>query len=118
MVRALTLFIYRDSMELIATPRASAIPSISGAAVPEEILSMRVHAHAQESTRGRRTRAMQRGALECGTRTRCGKYTCQDPSDPENGERKSDLDKAKLGGGSLTPVRWKKVRKVKSEVNY
>lgn len=39
-IRALILLIHRDSMELMATPRA--ICSISGAAVPEEILSTRV----------------------------------------------------------------------------
>lgn len=38
-------------MELMTTPRASAIPSISGAAVPEEILSTRVRARAWR-TRG------------------------------------------------------------------
>lgn len=107
MVRALTLFIYRDSMELIATPRTSAIPSISGAAVPEEILSMRVHARSGEHAGPTHSCDAMRdasGALECSTGTRCGKYTCQDPSDPENGERKSDPDKAKLGGDSLTSV--------------
>lgn len=36
-------------------------------------------------------------ALECGTGTRCGKYTCQDPSDPENGERKSGPHRTRAG---------------------
>lgn len=109
-------------MELMATPRASAIPSISGAAVPEEILSTRVRARALASsgehagpTHSCNATRDASGALECGTGTRCGKYTCQDSNDPENGERKSGPDRAGLGGQSH---RWKKVRKVKSQVNY
>lgn len=103
----------------MTTPRASAIPSISGAAVPEEILSTRVRAralgeHAGPTHSCDATRDAS-GTLECGTGTRCGKYTCQDPNDPENGERKSGPDRARAGRQSH---RWKKVRKVKSEVNY
>lgn len=109
-------------MELMATPRASAISSISGAAVPEEILSTRVRARAFERARG--ADALVRCNAGCiqssGMRHEDAMRQIYLPG-PERswepggeGGRKSGPDTAGLGGQSH---RWKKVRKVKSEVN-
>lgn len=121
-IRALILFIYRDSMELMATPRASAISSISGAAVPEEILSMRVreHARALERERARGADALVRCNAGCiqgsGMRHEDAMRQIYLPGPERSWERGEEVGPrySRIGGQSH---RWKKVRKVKSEVN-
>lgn len=99
----------------MATPRASAISPISGAAVPEEgeIPSMRSCARARDAD----------ALLRCNLRDASGLWNAAQGPDAAKipsgafprawrGSRGFDRES---GGQSR---RWKKVRKVKSEVNY